>query len=300
MRAEDPAPPPSPPEEVFYGPAPRSGADDVRARIAAEHEAARARREANPAPEPLSARYGSCCPICREDWVVNTETRDWVPDMEARTYACCCKKICKSCSDKLGSAPCPLCRAPPLEDAEALAHIHRHVKEEVPEAVKLLGDAYIWGDYGLVQSFEKGALLYERAMKLGDVEAMNNLALILTENIPEGRKLPKAAIRLWRRAADRGHAEAQHKLGFFYENGSRIEHVDDFEVNLWEALRLYKRSANKGFQRAKDDLDDLKLRITEALVDQKLDGLVEKEKGWVGRGKYVRPRSRRGPFRLLG
>ena len=46
-RAEAPTPPPSPP---VYGPAPRSHADEIRARIAAEHEAARARREANPEP----------------------------------------------------------------------------------------------------------------------------------------------------------------------------------------------------------------------------------------------------------
>ncbi|KAH8059193.1 hypothetical protein JL722_5747 [Aureococcus anophagefferens] len=51
-RAEAPTPPPSPPRDVFYGPAPRSYADEVRARIAAEHEAARLRREANPEPEP--------------------------------------------------------------------------------------------------------------------------------------------------------------------------------------------------------------------------------------------------------
>ncbi|KAH8071013.1 hypothetical protein JL720_11627 [Aureococcus anophagefferens] len=67
-RAEAPTPPPSPPRDVFYGPAPRSHADEVRARIAAEHEAARLRREANPEREPQSARYGSRCPICLEDW----------------------------------------------------------------------------------------------------------------------------------------------------------------------------------------------------------------------------------------
>ncbi|KAK7254405.1 hypothetical protein SO694_00150077 [Aureococcus anophagefferens] len=71
-RAEAPTPPPSPPREVFYGPAPRSHADEIRARIAAEHEAARVRREANPEREPLSARYGSRCPICLEEWDVNT------------------------------------------------------------------------------------------------------------------------------------------------------------------------------------------------------------------------------------
>merc|ERR1712147_320566 len=41
-RAKAPTPPPSPPPVVFYGPAPRSHADEVRARIAAEHEVARA------------------------------------------------------------------------------------------------------------------------------------------------------------------------------------------------------------------------------------------------------------------
>ncbi|KAK7253459.1 hypothetical protein SO694_00001840 [Aureococcus anophagefferens] len=70
-RAEAPTPPPSPPKEVFYGPAPRSHADEVRARIAAEHEAARVRREANPEREPLSARFGARCPICMEEWDVN-------------------------------------------------------------------------------------------------------------------------------------------------------------------------------------------------------------------------------------
>ena len=62
--------PPSPPEEVFYGPAPRSRADEARARIAVEQKAARAWREANPAPKPLSARFGSRCPICFEDWFI--------------------------------------------------------------------------------------------------------------------------------------------------------------------------------------------------------------------------------------
>ncbi|KAH8052700.1 hypothetical protein JL721_10820 [Aureococcus anophagefferens] len=58
IRDADAAAPSPPPAAVVYGPAPRSDADEARARIAAEHEAARARREANPSPEPLSPRYG--------------------------------------------------------------------------------------------------------------------------------------------------------------------------------------------------------------------------------------------------
>ena len=132
-RAEAPTPPPSLP---VYGPAPRSHADEVRARIAAEHEAARARREANPEPAPLSARFGSRCPICLEEWDVNG------------TYVirvCCCRRVCKSCQGKIEAA-CPLCRVPLAKThAESLARLRRHVENEVPEAISFLGHAYHFG-----------------------------------------------------------------------------------------------------------------------------------------------------------
>ncbi|KAH8044484.1 hypothetical protein JL722_14668 [Aureococcus anophagefferens] len=95
-RAEAPTPPPPPPREVFYGPAPRSHADEIRARIAAEHEAARLRREANPEPEPISARYGSRCPVCLEKWDVN----------ERFVFqACCARLVCESCEERNGLTP---------------------------------------------------------------------------------------------------------------------------------------------------------------------------------------------------
>ena len=147
-RAEAPTPPPSPPRDVFYGPAPRSHADEVRARIAAEHEAARVLREANPEREPTSARFGSRCPICMEEWDVNNENI---------LRCCCCRMVCTSCEDKIAfGVPCPLCRAPATGNAkEALAQLRRHVENEVPEAIKVLGDAYCTGRYGLVRSAKK-------------------------------------------------------------------------------------------------------------------------------------------------
>ena len=135
--------PPSPPKPVFYGPAPRSHADEIRARIAAEHEAARARREANPEPEPKSERFGGRCPICREEWGVNTP---------ALIRVCCCRKICASCSRSVQYKPCPLCRAPwPTNDAECLALVRRHVQNEVPEALWSLGNTYFYGDQAVVK-----------------------------------------------------------------------------------------------------------------------------------------------------
>ena len=143
--------PPSPPKPVFYGPAPRSHADEIRARIAAEHEAARARREANPEREPASARDGSRCPICLEDWNPN------VTDV---FQACCARRVCLSCEKKFASkgGPCPLCRAPlPVDMAEQLARTRRHAENDVPEAVNHLAGQYRDGTLGLAKNPKKAA-----------------------------------------------------------------------------------------------------------------------------------------------
>ena len=226
-RGADAAAPSPPPEEVFYGPAPRSRADEARARIAAEHEAARARREANPEPEPLSARHGSRCPIGLEEWDVNA------------SYAlrvCCCRKVCLSCLEKIGTGACPLCRIPrATTDAENLARLRRHVENEVPEAITHLGSAYKRGWYDLVKSDKKAAKIYRRAVELGDVDAMLQLAELY--RFGSGVKLDKKkGERLWRMAADRGDAAAQSSFAILLDCEQRIE----------EAFRYYALAADQG------------------------------------------------------
>ena len=225
-RAEAPTPPPSPPRDVFYGPAPRSHADEVRARIAAEHEAARARREANPEQEPLSARWGSRCPICLEDWDVNATHLIRV---------CCCRRVCQSCDKKIEAA-CPLCRSPREEnDAEQLARLRRHVENEVPEAITLLGTAYHRGHFGVVKSDKKAAKIWKRAVELGNVDAMVCLGGLYEHG--SGVKLDKKkAERLFRMAADRGDAFGQNKVGLLLHSEKRFE----------EAFRYYALAADQG------------------------------------------------------
>jgi TPR repeat protein len=219
---------PTPPEQIFYGPAPRSDADVIRARIAAEHEAARARREANPEPEPASARYGSRCPICLEEWGVNATNV---------FLTCCCRRVCKSCDAKIDTGACPLCRLPQAEnDAEHLARLRRHVENEVPEAITFLGDAYCEGWYGLVKSDKKAAKIYRRAAELGDVDAMVFLGEMYEEGL--GVKLDtKKAARLYRMAADRGDALAQNNLALVLYSEEKFE----------EAFRYYALAADQGY-----------------------------------------------------
>ena len=277
-RAEAPTPPPSSPEELVYGPAPRSHADEVRARIAAEHEAARARREANPEPEPASARFGSRCPICLEEWDVNTPNFFRI---------CCCRRVCRSCTDKIGSDACPLCRIPYAKtDAEDLARLRRHVENEVPEAISFLGSAYRHGHFGLVKSDKKAAKIYRRAVELGDVRAMVFLGTLYQNG--SGVKLDKKkAERLFRMASDRGDATAQINLAFLLDDEGKFDEAFQYnalaadqgdtvgetnlgccyrdgtgtEVDLGKARYWFERAAAKGYEQATKSLARLDAQV---------------------------------------
>jgi hypothetical protein len=256
-RAEAPKPPPSPPKEVFYGPAPRSHADEVRARIAAEHEAARARREANPEePErqPYGPRNGSRCPICLEDWDVN---------LAPRYQACCARVVCTSCHDsclKQSSNMCPICQTVPTDVknlhipanwlAWTLAQTRRHVENEVPEAIKHLATCYHAGNMGLVQSDKKAAKLYKRAAELGNTEAMVNLGWLYGRG--HGVKLdPKKKTQLYRMAADLGNAYGQLNLALdLNEIVSDEEGRDPTHAPSLEATKYFRLAAEQGLAKA--------------------------------------------------
>ena len=247
--------PPSPPEEVVYGPAPRSHADEVRARIAAEHEAARARREANPEPKPTSERFGGRCPICMEKWNVN---------VQSVIRPCCCRTVCESCAIKIHGKQCPLCRMePPANHLEDLARLRRHVDNGVPEAMQSLGFLYDNGRApGLVPSKKKAAKLYKRAVELGNVAAMNNLSILYEDGEGGVKRDQKKAMQLLRMAADRGHAIAQHTLGHRLE-AQRIRHsgvLEEYNPNDGplvpdeEGFKYLKLAADQGLMEAEHEV----------------------------------------------
>ena len=149
---------------------------------------------------------------------------------------CCCRSVCQSCSNKIGTDACPLCRIPCAEDdAEHLTRLRRHVENEVPEAITHLGIAYRAGRLGLVKSDKKAAKIWKRAVELGDVEAMRYLAGLYEDG--EGVKLDrKKAERLYRAAADRGDPSAQTSLAFLLDSQEKFE----------EAVRYFTLAANQG------------------------------------------------------
>ena len=230
----------APEELVFYGPAPRSRADEARARIRAEHEAARVLREAEPERDsPLSARYGSRCPICLEDWDVN-DCSAFLP--------CCVRQICQECSTKTQTSTCcPLCRA--SGKCNQLEILNRHVTEKIPEAVLELGCAYDFGHLGLKESPKRAKKLYEEAIALGAVVAMWALGNLLWSG--RGVKINrKKAKKLFRMAADRGHAEAQDAIGRMLHKGQEFEAGDSVE----EGVRYLALAAKQGYTPAEYSL----------------------------------------------
>ena len=267
------------PEEplVFYGPAPRSRADEARARIAAAHQAARALREAQPEKAPLSARYGSRCPVCLEDWDVNATTV---------TRACCCRQTCGSCDAKIGDGPCALCRSPVVANSEYVSHLKRHIENGVPEAMNELGEAYVDRKFAkslrLVLSAKRAVKLWEKAAQLGNAEAMYNLAFSFEKG--RGVKLNlKKAMHFYRMSADMGDAVSQKRLGVLlcnlknFEEGFRYvklsaeqgwtpgerelgwcyELGDGVDADVQEAKHWFMRAAAKGDEEAKAKLAEL-------------------------------------------
>ena len=276
-------------DEPLYGPAPRSYADDVRDRIRAQHEAARARREAEPEPKPMSARFGSRCPICLDGWDVSASPESLRP--------CCCSMICYTCSEKLEGEPCPICQASyqvmsnkqkgTANSAKGLLSLQRHADDGVVEAMVALSGAYYTElPLGPVRSGKRALQLLEDAANLGDPVACLNLASLLHDG-PSGvkinkRKARRRALQLFDRveklgradthyllgkhgglfstdykvkhfrlAADKGHAKAALCVGHFLETGLYADR------DLEEARRLYSSAAGKGLAVAQTCVDRL-------------------------------------------
>ena len=158
--------------------------------------------------------------------------------------SCCCRRICWSCEEKIGDAPCVLCGSPlPETDADVLAMIRRSVEDEVPEAIKHLGDQYRRGHLGLVKNAKKAAKIYKRAVELGNVDAMVCLGTMYRTG-EGGFKIDKMkSIQLYRMAADRGSAVGQCNLGV-HLSGSCPE----------ESIRLWKLSAGQGYAQSELNL----------------------------------------------
>ncbi len=114
-----------------------------------------------------------------------------------------------------------------------------------------LGIAYASGQ-GVEQSILQAIHWWQKAASDGSVDAQYNLGMVYTtgKGIEADAKL---AVKWWRKAAHNGDAAAQFNLGVVYVNGGK-----GVRSNVCEASRLWKLSAEQGFDRAVSALRILK------------------------------------------
>jgi TPR repeat protein len=111
----------------------------------------------------------------------------------------------------------------------------------------VVGWCYDNGCGGVAQDYAEAVRLYRLAADQGHAAAQFNLGNMLYTGEVVAQDYAEA-LRLYRLAAAQGDADAQFNLGHIFENGQGVR------KNRAEAIRLYRLAAAQGFESAAADL----------------------------------------------
>ncbi len=143
--------------------------------------------------------------------------------------------------------------APAAEDAPAktLEQLRAAAKSGEPQALLDLADELAYGAEATAESQAESVAWFRRAAEKGSAEAQHHLGLLYWsgEGLEQDRN---EAIRWFRRAAEQGNASAQFWLASAYEFGQ-----GGLETDLAEAARWYRRAADQGQPEAQGSLGEL-------------------------------------------
>jgi TPR repeat protein len=110
-----------------------------------------------------------------------------------------------------------------------------------------IGDAYYYGEQGCRKNVEEAVSFWRRASDKGHADAQCKLGLCYAEG--EGVEQSwEQAVELYRRASEQGFAGAQNNLGWYYASGKGVE-------QSWEqAVELFRRASDQGNAHAQTSL----------------------------------------------
>ncbi|CAI3950557.1 unnamed protein product [Commensalibacter communis] len=112
---------------------------------------------------------------------------------------------------------------------------------------EVLGEIYQTGDYGPEKDPFAAKDWYEKAVQLGDVNAMNNLANMYRHGDGVPQDYAKA-IELLKKADSLGNKKAAFNIAVMYEDGEGVP------KNISTAMDWYKKAANNGNSLAMNNL----------------------------------------------
>lgn len=147
----------------------------------------------------------------------------------------------------------------------ARGYYERAVAQDNAGSMTNLG--YLYESAALTGSpaWEEAVPLYERAVELGDVQGMINLANYHLE--PDLDEDFARALTLFRMAAERGNTTALTNLGVMYDRGYGVSH-DPFA-----ALALYLMAARQGYAQAA-------INVAYTLIEDDIGALHDPATGW--------------------
>ena len=131
----------------------------------------------------------------------------------------------------------------PQKRMEMEALLRRAAERSYPDAVYWLSRLHPIGT-------ERDAVLL-RAGELGSLEAQRDLGALFAKGDWTGPRDSARAAEWYRRAAERGHPDAQYNLGFMFLLGEGVQTDPD------EGLRWLRRSAEQGDEQSIRLLTDL-------------------------------------------
>jgi TPR repeat protein len=136
-------------------------------------------------------------------------------------------------------------------DAGVLASLREDAADGKPESKIALANVLAYGEGANPERRREAALWYRRAAEQGDAEGQFTLALWLWlgQDVEENRI---EAVKWWQKAADRDRADAQFWLAGAYEAGE-----GGLTKDLAAAARLYRRSAEQGFDESQTSLGEM-------------------------------------------
>ncbi len=109
------------------------------------------------------------------------------------------------------------------------------------------GEDYYYGRNGCPQNYAEAVKLFRKAAEQGDADAQYNLGLCYDNGWGVVENKPEA-VRWYREAAEQGISNAQYNLGWCYSHGEGV--VED----KTEAVKWYRKAAEQGHANAQHNL----------------------------------------------
>eukprot|EP01127_Copromyxa_protea_P022549 TRINITY_DN8143_c0_g1_i1.p1 TRINITY_DN8143_c0_g1~~TRINITY_DN8143_c0_g1_i1.p1 ORF type:complete len:751 (+),score=139.93 TRINITY_DN8143_c0_g1_i1:246-2498(+) len=145
----------------------------------------------------------------------------------------------------------------PLDRTKTVEHLTIAAEKLDGSAMAYLAVMYRRGDGGLAVDMEKANKLLDQAMYYDrdaawEVAESYRISEALDESVPERKDI---AAWIHGKAAEEGNVESMYILGQMYEGGEGVV------ANKEEALRLYQKAANNGYDKAQVLYDALRAKV---------------------------------------